>query len=58
MLFAVDYNDNRVHIDDTYSNQEYYCPYCGAPVVSEDKMTYEEARVASKAALFVLIQKG
>ena len=26
------------------------CPYCGAPVVSEDKMTYEEARVASKAA--------
>ena len=35
MLFAVDYNDNRVHIDDTYSNQEYYCPYCGAPLTTK-----------------------
>jgi len=26
MLFASDFNDNRVHIDDTHSNQEYYCP--------------------------------
>lgn len=32
MLFASDYNDNRIHIDDTHSNQEYYCPYCGAPL--------------------------
>ncbi|MGM9681872.1 MAG: competence protein CoiA family protein [Eubacteriales bacterium] len=32
MLFAIDYNDNRVHIDETHSNQEYYCPYCGAPL--------------------------
>lgn len=34
MLFAIDYNDNRIHINDTYSNQEYYCPYCGAPLVT------------------------
>ena len=35
MLFAVDYNDKRVHIDDTHSNQEYYCPYCGAPLITK-----------------------
>ena len=35
MLFAVDYNDNRIHIDETHSNQEYYCPYCGAPVTTK-----------------------
>ena len=35
MLFASDFNDNRVHIDDTHSNQEYYCPYCGAPLVTK-----------------------
>lgn len=35
MLFANDYNDNRIHIDDTQSNKEYYCPYCGAPVVTK-----------------------
>ena len=35
MLFAVDYNDNRVHIDETHSNQEYYCPYCGAPLTTK-----------------------
>ncbi len=33
MLFAIDYNDNRVHIEDTHGNQEYYCPYCGAPLI-------------------------
>ena len=33
MLFANDYNDRRVHIDETQSNQEYYCPSCGAPLV-------------------------
>ncbi|MBQ3559204.1 MAG: UvrD-helicase domain-containing protein [Agathobacter sp.] len=33
MLFALDYNDNKVHIDDTHSNQEYYCPGCGATLV-------------------------
>ena len=32
MLFAWDYNDIKTHIDDTQSNQEYYCPYCGAPL--------------------------
>ena len=32
-LFANDYNDNRVHIDDTHSNQQYYCPSCGVPLV-------------------------
>lgn len=35
MLFAVDYNDHRVHIDETHSNQEYYCPYCGAPLTTK-----------------------
>lgn len=35
MLFAVDYNDNRIHIDETHSNQEYYCPYCGAPLTTK-----------------------
>lgn len=35
MLFAVDYNDNRVHIDETHSNQEYYCPYCGSPLITK-----------------------
>lgn len=35
MLFASDYNDNRVHIDDTHSNQEYYCAYCGAPLITK-----------------------
>ncbi len=34
MQFAVDYNDKRIHIDDTHSNQEYYCPYCGAPLIT------------------------
>ena len=34
MLFANDYNDIRVHIDDTHSNQEYYCRYCGAPLIT------------------------
>ena len=35
MLFASDYNDNRIHIDETHSNQEYYCPYCGAPLITK-----------------------
>ena len=35
MLFASDYNDNRVHVDETHSNQEYYCPYCGAPLITK-----------------------
>ncbi len=33
MLFAVDYNDKKVHIDDTQSNLQYYCPICGAPLI-------------------------
>ncbi len=35
MLFACDYNDNRIHIDDTHSNQEYYCSFCGAPLITK-----------------------
>ena len=35
MQIAHDYNDNRVHIDDTKSNQSYYCPYCGVPLVTK-----------------------
>ena len=34
MLFAFDYNDNRIHIDDTQSNKEYFCPYCGAHLIT------------------------
>ena len=32
-LFAHDKDDNRVYIDDTHSNSEYYCPYCGATLI-------------------------
>ncbi len=35
MLFAFDYYDNRIHIDDTQSNKEYFCPYCGAPLITK-----------------------
>ena len=35
MQYANDYNDNRVHIDETQSNQAYYCPYCGAPMITK-----------------------
>lgn len=35
MQFAYDYNDVRVFIDDSHSNQEYYCPYCGAPLITK-----------------------
>lgn len=35
MLFAHDCNDNRVHIDETHSNQEYYCSYCGSPLITK-----------------------
>ena len=33
MFIAHDYNDQRVHVDETQSNQAYYCPYCGAPLI-------------------------
>lgn len=32
MFFALDYNDNKVHVDETHSNQKYYCQGCGAPL--------------------------
>lgn len=35
MLFANDYDNNRVHIDETHSNQEYYCPYCGSQLITK-----------------------
>lgn len=35
MLFANDYNDIRVHIDETHSNQSYYCPFCGVPMITK-----------------------
>ena len=35
MLFAYDHEDNRIFIEDTHSNSEYYCPYCGAPLVTK-----------------------
>lgn len=35
MLFAFDYNDNRIHINDAQSNKEYFCPYCGVPLITK-----------------------
>lgn len=32
MFFANDKNNCRKRADETYSNQEYYCPFCGAPL--------------------------
>lgn len=32
MFFAYDKNNCRKRADETYSNQEYYCPFCGAPL--------------------------
>ena len=34
MLFAYDCNDKRVHINKTQSNQIYYCPFCGVPLIT------------------------
>lgn len=34
MLWANDKNDDRVNILDTHSNQEYYCPTCGATLIT------------------------
>ena len=33
MFFANDYHDERVHINETQSNQTYYCPFCGARLI-------------------------
>lgn len=35
MQIAHDKDDNRVYIDDTCSNQGYYCPCCGAPLITQ-----------------------
>ena len=51
MLFANDYNDNRIHIDDTQSNKEYYCPYCGAPVVTKKAKSGNIILLTSKVTL-------
>ena len=48
MLIAYDYNDNRVHIDETHSNQEYYCPYCGAPLIVRRKSERARAHFAHR----------
>ena len=34
MLFANDHNDKRIHIDEAQSNHTYYCPFCGAPLIT------------------------
>ena len=34
MLIAWDKDDQRVHIDETKSNQSYYCPYCGTELIT------------------------
>lgn len=33
MFFAVDGNGRRVHIDDACGNIEYYCDFCGEPMI-------------------------
>ena len=33
MLFANDCNDIRTFVEDTHSNQEYFCPSCGEPLI-------------------------
>ncbi len=35
MLFAFDCNDNRIYIEDILSNKEYFCPYCGTPLITK-----------------------
>ena len=35
MLFAYDCNDKRVNINETQSNQTYYCPFCGVPLITK-----------------------
>lgn len=54
MLFASDFEDNRVHIDDTHSNQEYYCPYCGAPLVTK-RAIFVSTILPINKAMFALI---
>ena len=33
LTFALDPKDVRVHVDDTASNMDYFCPTCGSPVI-------------------------
>ena len=35
MQFAVDKDDNRIWIEDTFSNQAYFCPYCGTELITK-----------------------
>ncbi len=35
LTVAFDPNDQPVHIDDTQSKLKYYCPYCGAPLITK-----------------------
>ena len=35
MIIAWDKDDNRVNIDETRSNQSYYCPYCGTELIAK-----------------------
>lgn len=34
MRIALDYHDRRVSIENAESNKEYFCPFCGAPLVT------------------------
>ncbi len=33
LQYALDHNDIKTGIDETRSNEEYYCPYCGTPLI-------------------------
>lgn len=35
LTFALDPYDNRTHIDETQSRLDYFCPYCGAPLITK-----------------------
>ena len=35
MQFAVDKDDKRVWIENTHSNQAYFCPYCGTELITK-----------------------
>lgn len=39
--FALNYHDERVFIDDTISKEEYFCPCCGAPLITKKGEIYQ-----------------
>lgn len=50
MIFAVDKNSKRIHIDDATVKQECYCPYCGERLIQRkgDMRRHHFAHMAKK----------